>query len=463
MKKREVRFAGERMELRDKAGKPKIVGYAAVFNTLSKPLQGFRERIAPGTFRNAIQNDDVRALVDHQPANIIGRTKAGTLRLEEDEHGLRCEIDPPDTSVGRDVVESIRRGDLDQMSFGFRCNEDAWMRGDDGEKIRELRDVQLLDVSVVAFPAYEESGVFIRSLWPDGLPHALRKKLEKRNEDCECDCMECEDGRCEDCSDPDCTDPNCEGSQNTMGTPREDKKKGGGGKEEEDEMSVGRVGGDRAAAPAAEKRQAKTKRVAGKDLSASQFAFVGDKNDTSTWKLPIHDASHVRNALARFNQVKGLSEGQKKSAYRKILAAAKKFGIKVSEQNSAALYKAETAADARAILRDMNIDDDGDDDELLVDCLVTARRGCELVAATLSTCLWNFWEGGDNDETKEYTNAQFGVFLEQADSLIADLEDAIAEVKEEVAEPMEAEAETERHSKRTMLERIERMAELERD
>ena len=88
----------------------------------------------------------------------------------------------------------------------------------------------------------------------------------------------------------------------------------------------------------AEDNKVRTKRVDGKNLPASAFAFVGDKNDTSTWKLPIHDAAHVRNALARLNQTEGL--GDKKAAViRKVKAAAKKFGI-----DAASLDEAERSA-----------------------------------------------------------------------------------------------------------------------
>ncbi len=150
------------IELRD-GDKPVISGYAAVFDSLSVDLGGFRERIRPGAFARAIkENQDVRALVNHDPNLILGRSKSGTLRLSEDQRGLRVEIDPPATTVGRDVVESLRRGDLDQMSFAFRVVTDDWHK-QDGEIIRELVDVDLFDVSPVAFPAYEETSVSVRS------------------------------------------------------------------------------------------------------------------------------------------------------------------------------------------------------------------------------------------------------------------------------------------------------------
>jgi HK97 family phage prohead protease len=151
----------------------KIRGYAAVFNELSEPLFGFRELILPGAFKKSLKAD-VRALLGHDPSQILGRTKSGTLRLREDDHGLYTEIDPPNTQLGRDTIESIKRGDLDQMSFGFQVVKDEW-KHEDRELIRELVEVDLFDVSVVAFPAYTQTEVSVRSLWPDGMPADVAK------------------------------------------------------------------------------------------------------------------------------------------------------------------------------------------------------------------------------------------------------------------------------------------------
>jgi uncharacterized protein len=171
--KREYRATRE-LELRQEPGEPlKIRGYAAVFDQLSEPLFGFRERILPGAFKKSV-DADVRALVGHDPSQIIGRTKSGTLTLREDQHGLYTEIDPPNTQLGRDTVESIKRGDLDQMSFGFQVVSDKW-KHEDKELIRELVEVDLFDVSVVAFPAYSQTEVSVRSMWPDGIPEGIEK------------------------------------------------------------------------------------------------------------------------------------------------------------------------------------------------------------------------------------------------------------------------------------------------
>tara|TARA_Y100001937_G_scaffold128752_2_gene207624 strand:- start:14584 stop:16356 length:1773 start_codon:yes stop_codon:yes gene_type:complete len=141
-----------------------IVGYASVFDSESRDLGDFVEYIKPGAFTRAInEHHDVRALVDHDPKMILGRTKSGTLRLTQDEHGLRTEIDIPHTTVGQDTLESIRRGDLDAMSFGFVVRDDSWEERD-GKTVREIRDLDLFDVSVVSFPAYEDTTVAVRGL-----------------------------------------------------------------------------------------------------------------------------------------------------------------------------------------------------------------------------------------------------------------------------------------------------------
>lgn len=145
-------------------GDAKIVGYAAVFNSMSEDLGGFREVIMPGAFDRALrENHDVRALVNHDPNQILGRTKSGTLALSVDERGLKAEVEPPDTQAARDALASIRRGDMDQMSFAFRTITDEW-RKQDGEIVRELKDLELLDVSIVAYPAYPATSVSARAL-----------------------------------------------------------------------------------------------------------------------------------------------------------------------------------------------------------------------------------------------------------------------------------------------------------
>lgn len=143
--------------------KPKIEGYAAVFDQLSEDLGGFREKIRYGAFRKTIKEDDIRALMNHDSNYVLARNVAGTLSLSEDDHGLKIEIDPPDTTWARDLMVSMERGDVDQMSFAFRVRKDGseWTEKD-GLVERELIDVMLYDVSVVTFPAYPQTIAQVR-------------------------------------------------------------------------------------------------------------------------------------------------------------------------------------------------------------------------------------------------------------------------------------------------------------
>lgn len=156
----EVRVEGDGEE------PPRIVGYAAMFDKESTPLVfdgvKFVEKIAAGAFAKTIAEADVRALINHDPSQVLGRTRAGTLRLAEDERGLKVEIDPPDTQLARDLLVSMRRGDVNQMSFGFQVVKDDYLDEGAKKKIRLLREVKLFDVSVVTFPAYPQTRVVVR-------------------------------------------------------------------------------------------------------------------------------------------------------------------------------------------------------------------------------------------------------------------------------------------------------------
>jgi len=143
-----------------------IRGHAIVFDKLSENLGGFREKIAPSAVDRTLQDGiDLRALVDHDSARLIGRTSAGTLRVEKDGQGLRVEIDPPETTAGQDIVESIRRRDTTGMSFAFKVMPD----GDDWDfkvdpPVRTVTDMLVREVSIVTWPAYPQTSVALRSL-----------------------------------------------------------------------------------------------------------------------------------------------------------------------------------------------------------------------------------------------------------------------------------------------------------
>jgi HK97 family phage prohead protease len=159
-------FANAELRVIDGAnGRPRIVGYAAVFNARSGNLGGFREEIAPGAFTDALAaNEEVLALVEHSPEKILGRRSMGTLTLAQDDKGLRVEIDPPNTTVGNDAVENVRRGDIKGMSFRFpRGAKDSW-RSDGGDSVRTLHKVGLLEVTLTSVPAYDATSVSLRAL-----------------------------------------------------------------------------------------------------------------------------------------------------------------------------------------------------------------------------------------------------------------------------------------------------------
>jgi HK97 family phage prohead protease len=144
-----------------------MVGYAAKFNTRSQDLGGFVETIAPGAFTRSLEDmADVKALFNHDPNIVLGRSTAGTLRLFQDDTGLRYEVDLPNTTAGRDLAISLERGDISQSSFAFRTIKDDWSFDQDGRELRTLQDLELRDVSPVTYPAYLDtnSGIAQRSL-----------------------------------------------------------------------------------------------------------------------------------------------------------------------------------------------------------------------------------------------------------------------------------------------------------
>jgi HK97 family phage prohead protease len=293
--------------MRAKQEKPGIEGYAAMFNE-QYDNGWFIETIKPGAFTRALkEKQDVRALMNHDPNLVLGRTASGTLSMREDKTGLYFDCDLPDTQTGRDLHTLIQRGDIDGCSFGFRVMKQSWREEKDAKsgkvvQYREIEDLDLYDVGPVTFPAYPQTSVDARSLWPDGVPQEIAEHIAEF--------------------------------------------------------------------------RGKTKKVGGQELGPGSFAYVGDESDTSTWKLPIHDANHVRNALARFNQTKGIPDSERSKVLARIKAAAKKFGIKVSEDNSAKWGY------AAGELRDLN-DDEGvsDNDECMCDCEQCMSGDCTQCSA----------------------------------------------------------------------------------
>ncbi|WP_275125988.1 HK97 family phage prohead protease [Staphylococcus gallinarum] len=162
-----------------------VEGYALRFNTLSNDLGGFVETISPQALEDA-DLSDVRCLIDHDSSKVLGRTTSDTLKLNVDDEGLyfRCQL--PDTSYSRDLYENIRLGNINQCSFGFILDEDGdtLERREDGLFKRTLRKIKsLFDVSVVTYPAYNDTDVApaLRSI--EAIKEQEKEELRKREQE----------------------------------------------------------------------------------------------------------------------------------------------------------------------------------------------------------------------------------------------------------------------------------------
>ncbi|HAS0916745.1 HK97 family phage prohead protease [Enterobacter asburiae] len=188
MSEREIRYYSGEVRAETHDSEPsRIIGYGSVFDSRSELIFGsFREIIRRGAFDDVLQ-DDVRALFNHDPNFILGRTRAGTLALTVDERGLRYDITAPETQTIRDLVLApMQRGDINQSSFAFRVARDGeeWYQDEEGVVIREItRFSRLLDVSPVTYPAYQEADSAVRSMkaWQEARESgALQKAINQR-------------------------------------------------------------------------------------------------------------------------------------------------------------------------------------------------------------------------------------------------------------------------------------------
>ena len=173
--KRRMRTVSTEFQTREDGEAPAIEGYFSVFNSNYEIAPGMSESIAPGAFSNSLAND-VRALTNHDTTLVLGRTKAHTLELREDAHGLWGHIDiNPNDADAMNLYERVKRGDVDQCSFGFDIrSEDTDIR-EDGSVHWTIKDVELYEVSCCTFPAYEETNISARS--------AERDDIQKRRRD----------------------------------------------------------------------------------------------------------------------------------------------------------------------------------------------------------------------------------------------------------------------------------------
>jgi HK97 family phage prohead protease len=194
----ERRYTSGEVEVRQRGSETVIEGHAAVFEKLSQNLGGFVERVMPGAFTKTLQEADVRALYNHDENLVLGRNKAGTLELSEDDTGLYYRITPPNTTYARDLMTVIERGDVSQSSFAFMAIDEEWGFSEQDFPRRDLLQVHLVDVSPVTYAAYLDTDVSSggRSMALHGLskrtgvpvadlsdPEAIREALRRSQAD----------------------------------------------------------------------------------------------------------------------------------------------------------------------------------------------------------------------------------------------------------------------------------------
>lgn len=160
---RMMRTASTEFKTRDDNGELAIEGYFAVFNSNYEIAEGMSESIAVGAFDNTL-SDDIRALINHDTTLVLGRTKAGTLQLRTDSHGLWGHISiNPNDSDAMNLYNRVQRGDVDQCSFGFDILSEETDFREDGSVHWTIKEVKLYEVSPCTFPAYEETSIAARS------------------------------------------------------------------------------------------------------------------------------------------------------------------------------------------------------------------------------------------------------------------------------------------------------------
>jgi hypothetical protein len=175
--KREFRFSTAELKSAGSKAKPRISGYAARYGIKTQLQPGLSEVIMPGAFRATVaRKDDCYACFNHDSQQILGRVRAGTLRLTEDAEGLHfdCDIDP-EVSYANDLLRNISSGAVSECSFGFFADDDS-LTDDENGLLRQLNACTVFDVSPVIQPAYSGTSVSARSrdmLFPQGMPEAL--------------------------------------------------------------------------------------------------------------------------------------------------------------------------------------------------------------------------------------------------------------------------------------------------
>lgn len=214
----------------DKGEKPQISGYASVFGEeyVLYDSASYRvvEKIKPGAFTRVLnEKQDVRCLFNHNPDNVLGRTTNETLRMSQDDKGLKFSNDLDTRStVAQNVEAFVDRGDVTGCSFAFTVSKQTWSEEMSNGKTISTREIEefaeLFDVGPVTYPAYDATIVASRG-WLKSAPAELRSAIgfgstlrdnpvgSPANK-CQCACAECQVGNCDNCSEPDCAEPGCD-------------------------------------------------------------------------------------------------------------------------------------------------------------------------------------------------------------------------------------------------------------
>lgn len=165
------------------AGGRNVSGYAVVFNSESKDLGGFTEIISPSALDGVIAVSDVLCLLNHnEDKGVLARSNKGTgsLTLEIDDKGLRYSFEAPNTTLGDELLEGLRRGDIIASSFAFKVGKDKWDKRSDGTYIRTIQSIEkLFDVSPVYIPAYDSTSVQVDKRGLDKMKVNEQKELEE--------------------------------------------------------------------------------------------------------------------------------------------------------------------------------------------------------------------------------------------------------------------------------------------
>lgn len=180
VKNRAVRNISTDFQTREDDNGKWIEGYFAVFNSNYDIAPGMSESIAPGAFDNSISND-IRALINHDTTLVLGRTKAHTLELKQDERGLwgRININPNDVDA-MNLYSRVQRSDVDQCSFGFNIIGEETDFREDGSIHWTMTDLDIHEVSCCTFPAYEETNIVAREKDRDAVMFRERMAWRER-------------------------------------------------------------------------------------------------------------------------------------------------------------------------------------------------------------------------------------------------------------------------------------------